>query len=286
MKRAPTEGFSAVFKNAETGVDQQIVLQGISKYLTAKFAPNYDYRKANRYTKADSAQFRPTKRKSNGPVRKNRLPVVGNPQKRGQATGSQVHNEIDLYAKIMDFAGQTDYTAESAASRTLAIELALSQNGTRGGITIYTDAILRSMRDAWGWTPLAAEWCVGDLVSAFRFATQIDVVACYRQTECNTRKLILCETKTGYNNGSFKNYNGYLKNVREPELNNSPLNQAKMQLVMGAAMFLSMYDLSWRDVDLYVVHCPTKGVIQPFAYPVTSAERSAILHALRSENFL
>lgn len=137
-----------------------------------------------------------------------------------------------------------------------------SQNGTQISISPYTRSMVRSMVNIWNWKLMEAEWVVGDVTTApslriGRHATPIDFVA----INLNTNNLILGETKSSYNHGSFYREQGRMTRHFSC-FDNSPATQAKIQLVMGAIMFTRQFGLDVKIlydglIELWVVHLPT-----------------------------
>ncbi len=199
----------------------------------------------------------------------------------GMALGSRVHREIHAYINIMNYAV---YGGHNSEQRLQSFHDYLSLNNNSGGVHPCTRAVLEFMFSTAKWVPIAAEWCVGDVKHQLKHATQIDMIAA-RMTEdgkFDLSKVILCELKTGSNNGRFFAGTDLMDNV-VPNTPNAPINQAKMQLVMSAVMFCDTYQLSWNQVELYVIHCPSdkSKQIAPKAYRVTEQERQAFIQALK-----
>lgn len=88
------------------------------------------------------------------------------------------------------------------------------------------------MDNEWNWVPLLGETPVYDLRS--RRVTAIDIIAYDRIF----KRVVLVEVKTGYD-GCFENGEKPMKMLK---ITNSPLNQATVQLVATAHMFLEMFD--------------------------------------------
>ncbi len=229
---------------------------------------------------------------------------------KGRHTGTEVHRQVEIIAKVAP-------AANHDMSKALKItEQVIKQNGKTSRISEYTLGIIKSLK-IWNLRLVEAEWCIGDLrpiydasnditrVHVGYYATKIDIIAVYdndadAETEKSgqkqptgssavptkrTPRLVLCETKTGYNDGMFTQSSGTMNPPFET-FRNSPCNQAKVQLVFGAAMFVQTYGLKWSEVELNVIHCPTSAGAKLYKYKVTTAEIRACLAALRLSGML
>ena len=170
---------------------------------------------------------------------------------KGQATGTHVHKQLQLFVNIMNFA---EFGIQNTDQRLKIFEATIGQNGSKGKTHACTAAVLAAIRDKWQWLPLAAEFCVGDLRGKQVHATAIDLVACHLDFE-KEKRLFLCELKTGYNNHSFMRGSGDMQFM--PGFSNSPCHQAMVQLALSARYFLRTYELSFSAIQLFVIHATT-----------------------------
>ncbi len=314
-----------------------ISMPGITETLSRTFWSNYNYREAQRNSDRETRRTAPvatggrSRKKaggwralsdpytralspfeSNAPLDSRRSVWTTKKTSRfaGQARGKLTHTEVETYIKLIDVdASRANAPAASLKAHKKALEMAarvVKSNITRGGsgsggggngVSVYSRAIIDSMRLAWNWQPVSAEWCVGDLVinrrtgevEVGRFATMLDIVAVPVDSASNTlpgSSIILGELKTGYNKGMFELGTGMMTGGLGAVFDNSPLNQAKVQLVMGAMMFVRSYQLKWSQVKLYVIHCPTQENQTLTAYPVTKPEREFIARTLIAAGML
>ena len=118
-----------------------------------------------------------------------------------------------------------------------------------------TRAVLEHIH-ARGWDLVGADLPVYDpSLNANRWATEIDLVALDPVSDC----IILIELKTGYD-GKFSEATGPMT-CSTLQLNNSPVNQAKVQLVASALLFDALYPRISRTVGLrlVVLHVESAG---------------------------
>lgn len=296
--------------------EKTFALEGITDHLKATFWPNYYYTARARSASSLSARGRGRGRgraaAAAATLRESRVPrTYAQPYQRaprgapvasarrmsGRERGSMIHSEIQIASKVVSAEQLSVSSAASAratsSSNILSTALAvtstvLASNGNRKRTSVYTEAILGSMLHMWRWRPLDAEFTVGDVradpktrqaIRVGRFATRIDFVGLNERTQ----RLILAELKTGSNAGSFYASTGRMKNGLA--LGNSPLNQAKVQLVMGACMLVTQFCLDMdvlldQIIELYVVHCPTRAGETVKAEVVTPDEITQIFTAL------
>lgn len=268
-------------------------LKGISEEIKKVFFQSYDSRKTAKHSSSSSSSRRAPQSagvynaKEKLQKKKKSFRTFMSAKYTGMATGSRVHRELHAYTSIMNYAAYGNHNSEQ---RLRAFHDSLSLNNNSGGVHPCTRAVLEFMFKSAKWVPVAAEWCVGDVKHQLKHATQIDVLAA--QIEPNgtglvTQKIILCELKTGYNDGSFFRGSGIMSYVYPP-VPDAPINQAKLQLVMSAVMFCDTYNLRWSDVELYVIHCPSdvSKPIEATGYRVTEAEREAFVTALKERELL
>lgn len=298
-KNAGTGGFSTCVSVVDDeGVPvrdtMEVRLKGITETLRDTFWPDY----VRVYIAASQLPPTPLRGTTTGPIYATRAPLStkrtkSHPKRsfrsrmrEGLAIGNRVHHELHVYTSGMNFALRGFSNIQQRAS---VVFDSLSQNGKTGGIHTCTRAILSAMDTDWKWVPLAAEWCVGDVTNQFKHATQIDMIACKKDP--TEKRLLVCEVKTGYNEGAFFRSSGPMHNMLGAVVPNTPLSQAKMQLVMGTAMFCSTYGLKWDDVEMHVIYCPSKvahGRVapKPTEHAVTKQERGVFLRALRAAKIL
>lgn len=261
-------------------------LKGISEEIKKVFFSSYDSRKTARHSSKPHVTQSNTNvyatKTAKGASRKRSFKTFMSAKYTGMATGSRVHRELHAYTSIMNYAA---YGSQNSEQRLRSFHDSLSLNNNSGGVHPCTRAVLEFMFKTAKWVPVAAEWCVGDVRHQLKHATQIDVLAAPLDPNGNgiaSQKIILCELKTGYNDGSFLRGSGLMSHVYPP-VPDAPINQAKLQLVMSAVMFCDTYNLKWTDVELYVIHCPSdvSRQIDAVGYRVTEAEREAFVSALK-----
>ena len=290
-------GYVATLYNTKTKELVEIDLVGITDTLRAVVWPNYVYK----YVAPPKPQPQRVPNKKFGKAKKTsrrRRNTLKHKQNVGRATGTLVHDQLQLYINIMDFVAQGPQNSEQRLGHFMN---AIKQTGAKNNqLHACTASILETMRDTWGWLPLAAEFCVGDLLNKQKHATAIDLVACQyyepgaaapkRQPgPWNTKRLILCELKTGYNNASFMRDNGDLEFI--PGVSNSPCHQAMVQLVWGAEFFRTTFGLSREALQLFVIHATTDcaettQTSQVYLHPVSEDLYSQIVSGLRRAGLL
>jgi len=257
---SPFGGYKVVVNNNEdvNSPEHVIGLKGITETLHAMFWPNYVTPAINTYSCARKSKYKRLAAHGKSSSHRNTPRRVNN-QRMGQEIGRRVHGELNTYISIMQFHEHGIISDENAGVRMKAFAAAIGKNGIGGAVHPCTYAIIEKMLKCWKLIPLAAEWCAGDLHGEFKHATQIDLIVIrHGDFENSTRgKLILCEVKTGYNHGKFRTGNDLMRHV-QPAMKNSPLHQAMIQLVMGADMFCSTYNISLDTIDLAIIHCPSK----------------------------
>jgi hypothetical protein len=175
--------------------------------------------------------------------------------------GQKAQRRQEQQQQQQDTAFQKRRAAQLEQTFRLASHLK-SQNGNQISISPYTKSMVRSMVNIWNWKLMEAEWVVGDVTTAPTFligrhATPIDFVA----INLNTNNLILGETKSSYNHGSFYREQGRMTRNFSC-FDNSPATLAKIQLVVGAIMFTRQFGLDIKIlhdglIELWVVHLPT-----------------------------
>jgi hypothetical protein len=306
----PGCGFQGVVTTVDAGtgrrVRTKINLPGCTKPLRERFFPDYQPVYVSKQPRGGGAgdDSRTTHRK------RRRQRSFRQRVRQGLATGTLVHQEMHQYIKAVDFVSLVDWaevqngraraalSADKAAVGAQRNETFLNIVREKQKTSVHecTHAIIKAILTKWKWFPVAAEWCVGDvrggLAGRARFATQIDLVAVH-QSAATSDKLILCEVKTGYNHGVFELCNAPMQNfpTGTPTVANSPLNQAKMQLVFGALLLQSLCGVSLDQMELYVIYCPTAPpaagtAIAPTLYTVSSGERAIFARALHAQRFV
>src|SRR5687767_797339 len=110
------------------------------------------------------------------------------------------------------------------------------------------------MKEEWGWVPLKAELPVYEL--EYGRVTAIDLIV----YDTINRRITLVEVKTGYE-GYFEKGEKQMKlGIR---MSNSALNQAKIQLVTTAMMFLKMFPLV-PSIKCWVVWLGVEKAVKRF----------------------
>ena len=104
---------------------------------------------------------------------------------------------------------------------------------TKGSLDDSVKNLFNMMDKEWQWVPLLGETPVYDLRS--KKVTAVDIIV-YDKV---FKRIVLVEVKTGYD-GCFEV--GEKNMQKKVGLTNSPLNQAKMQLIATTHMFLKMFD--------------------------------------------
>lgn len=279
-------------------IDKTFPLEGITESLKVIFWPNYRAPKpvslgpptkpksGSGYRGRGGSRYGYGNRYSPRPYQKVPSKIQTGPKISGRERGSQIHQEIQIASKIVSVQDNDPYMSNNAANQSsngpsdsraskqanlnaaLAItSTVLSSNGNKRHPTMYTEAILASMLTIWNWRPLDAEFTVGDvradpktrhIYSVGKFATRIDFVG----FNVKSGNLILGELKSGYNAGGFHASNARMRSGLH--LDNSPFNQAKVQLVMGACMLVTQFGLSedllyLQRIELFIIHCPTRA---------------------------
>jgi hypothetical protein len=284
--------------DAKTGIESKpitLTLKGITEVLKQVFWPDYvrvssavlaKVRGKRRPRGSNSTALNPESSLQLSAQEKQQRKSFKQRIREGLALGTRVHHELHVYSSIMNFS--VHGISKNKNARYNAVLDALSVNGKQTGIHPCTHAIIQALETELKWNLLAAEWCVGDVSSTFQHATQIDLIAC-RADQPHT--LILIEVKTGYNNGAFYQASGVMKTMpasspSAPVISNAPVNQAKMQLVFGAAMFCATYNIKWKNVELYVVHCPSQAPFTVRVLPVAPKERSMFLNQIHANKLM
>lgn len=215
------------------------------------FWENYDHRSA-------------AKNRERGDDDAPRLRYVGRQTARvmGRHLGTQIHAEL------------ADYTSKI----TKRMDVATFNTKHPKGLLSASKRATKHIK-ALGWKLWFAELPVYDpSLSKNRWATEIDLVA----YDPANKRVVLIEVKTGYNNKTFSTPSGPM--TGKMLLNNSPLNQAKVQLVASALLFESLYippGKSIYDYGMYILHVPTSG--EPVsAWPVRSTTFKKITAVLRA----
>lgn len=179
----------------------------------------------------------------------------------GMYRGTLIHTQLKDYTKLMAFG---EHGVEDKKHNYQALH---SFNKIHPKCHPCTVLILKTLRDDWGWIPVAAALPVYDPnhLDTCIWATEIDLI-CVDAT--NENRLILIEIKTGYDT-TFNH--GYEPMKNGMKLDNSPLNQAKVQLVASSMLFSAKY-AQVRNFSLYVVWCSSdstcinRHVVSPKQY--------------------
>lgn len=211
-----------------------IALRGVRRVLEERLWSNYDYKKAERSM----------------PTPRARRVVTGVRSARGgRNRGSAVHEQLSAVAAMGWKTAQQFYAARKVEMEPLAV-------------------VFLKWAASKDWKLVGADVPVYDERPELRVGSAIDLV-CARRTD---GALIFIELKVGADNYWYKGSGVMMRELRDYEVDNSPLEQAKIQLLAYRALFTRCYGsivpakfiAAWGVV--FVGHSGTKFV------PITQRE--------------
>ena len=174
----------------------------------------------------------------------------------GLVRGQTIHKELKTYIQALQYGSRGLHADQEMCIATFK---ALHPN-----YHAAVPTIINIMKSKWNWIPVGAEMNVTD----GPWATGIDFLA----IDLNDNSLILGELKTGYNDifqlGTHPMSHGLA-------ISNSPLNQAKVQLIASSILFSKMYPLI-TSYQMIIVHITSDGTkVKQFR---VSANDYAVIH--------
>lgn len=184
-------------------VDGNRALRGVRRVLAERLWPSYDYKRA------ESIQPTPRTRRVLTGVRSARG---------GRNRGSAVHEQLSAVAAMGWQQAQQFYAARSVEMEPLVVLL------------------LQNFHDK-GWKLVGADVPVYDERAELRVGSAIDLV-CARRTD---GALVFLELKVGGDNYWYKGSGPMERELAAKNVDNSPLNQALMQLLAYRALFTRCY---------------------------------------------
>ena len=144
---------------------------------------------------------------------------------------------------------------------------------TKGPIEPAVRAFFETMETDWNWVPIMGELPVYHLKS--KKVTAVDLLVYDKILD----RIVLVEVKTGYDDCFEK---GEKQMKKRMGMNNSPLSQAKVQLVATAAMFLDMFPVD--PIACYIVWINTETKIE--RYWIEPATYQVVEKKLRKHFFV
>ena len=201
-------------------------LRGVRSTLQRRAWPSYDYKSAEKNCPTpQSARVRTGVRSARG----------------GSARGAAVHEQLHAIAAHGLKAAQRMYKAKNIDMEPLAIDVL--KNFAQQNLVL-----------------VGAEMPVYDARAPLRMGSAIDLI-------CKDKKdgrLVIIELKVGGDN-YFKKYNAYMENELAPlKIENSPLNQALLQLTVYKMLFEQCYGdyVQPHQIESYrVVYVGLSGIV-------------------------
>lgn len=255
-------------------------LKGITKALSTLFWPGFMpvkntqlIRGSNRFNNSNANNMiggSNNNMESNNTMKRKRPGSLDAARVLGMVRGSKIHKQLHDYTQLMSFNmyGLNNDLHNQQAIKSFEIMHPVCHPSTH--------KILSMMRD-WRWVPIRASIPVynPDSIDS-KWATEIDLIA----LDTNQNNLVLIEIKTGYDT-NFQKGTSNMRFINN--LNNSPLNQAKIQLVAASMLFNRMYS-SIKTCSMYVIWCSSDGTsIERFL--VSNDQYDCILNALSKHWF-
>jgi Holliday junction resolvase-like predicted endonuclease len=254
--------YTYIFKNEQQKSDHRR-LRGITKTLKTLFWD--DYRPPKTASRGEFSRIVGSTphhhHRQGGVLKKAKCANRRTAQLLGLARGSLIHRQI------------ADYAESVASGRGLQTYYAKHDRRTHPA----TQKVLEYLIQDLAWQVVGSNVPVFDPTLHFnRWATEIDLVA----IDPSSDTLVLVELKTGYD-ANFYAATGAMKDARLM-MNNSPLNQAKIQLVATAMLFDALYPTvaDKYGMKLCVVHTTAMGESVAHHW-ITSAEYRRIECVLR-----
>lgn len=233
--------YTLFYREPTTNALNSITFRGITKWLKAHYWDNYRPSSARAKSKKPTAKQRLVGGSTGtaivgvGARKKVRCANLQTARIVGLERGKLVHRQLG------------DYIACGAKERRFRERHPIVHPATR--------AVIAHLHER-GWELVGADLPVYDpSLRANRWATEIDLVALDPNSNC----IILIELKTGYDT-NFGEATGPMT-CSTLQMNNSPLNQAKVQLVASALLFTALYPDISRTVGLrlVVLHVESAG---------------------------